>query len=112
MQTYSLSCSLFSIKKTFPLLNLRKFLLFEFFLIVFLLLSILFQTNIITSLEYQIQDFQKKDYEISRKNKSLEIDFAKKNDLRIIEEKIQQLSFEKANKIHYIEIIDGSVVLK
>jgi len=112
MENFSLSYPLFLIKKISLNFNLKIFLIFEILLIVFLLISALFQTNIITTLGYQLQDFQRKANEISQENKSLEIDFAKINSLKNIEEKVQQLGFEKINKVYYLEIIESSVAAK
>jgi len=112
MQSYSLSYPLFLIKKIPLRVNLKFLLIIETFLTIFLLLAVLFQVNLITNLDYQSQSFQKESEKIAKDNKLLEIDFANKNSLKNVEEKIKDLGFKPIDKVYYLEIIDSAVASK
>ena len=112
MENYSLFYPIFSRKKLSFSFNYRIFIILEVFLIFSLLFFLLIQTNFVISLAYQIQSFQKKLNDLSKENKMLEIEFTKNNSLKNIEEKVQQLGFEKIEKIYYLETLSDQVAVK
>ena len=72
----------------------------------------IFQVNAIISEGYSINDYQSKLTQLSQDNKRLEVSSLKSNSLNITEQKIQELGFEKIDKINYIQLIDNQVVTK
>lgn len=106
---------LISIKKISLNFNLKIFWALGFIFILFLLVFYVFQINALTSEDYQLQSFQKKVNQFSESNKALKVDLAYMNSLENVEskfDKFQELGFEEIRKIHYIQILDGSVVVK
>jgi hypothetical protein len=69
-----------------------------------------FQISSVISQGYQIHNYQKKIDSFAEENKILEINSVKINSLGNVESQIQQLGFEKVDKIHYIQILESSVV--
>jgi hypothetical protein len=65
----------------------------------------------VVSESYQLQKYQKKIDELSQENKLLEINSVKVNSLESIHEKVQELGFEKVDKIYYIQVL-GSTAKK
>lgn len=90
-------------------LSFKKLLIFSAVLIISLLALYIFQVNSVVSESYQIQKYQKKITELSEENKILEINSLQLNSLVNIENKVQELGFEKADKIYYIRLLEGQV---
>jgi cell division protein FtsL len=89
---------------------------FKLFWIIFITLIItlpifyIFQVNDLTSKTYQIRDSQKKINELFSENEGLEIKLSKLNSLVNIETLIKKFNFEKADRIHYIQISESQIV--
>jgi len=82
-------------------------------MIVFLLLGFyVYQVNAETSGRYSVQDYQKRISELSKENKNLEINSAQAGSLNSIAELIEELGFEKTDKIEYIKVVDTLIVIK
>jgi predicted PurR-regulated permease PerM len=79
-------------------------------LVITLLTFYIFQINDLTSKAYQVQNSQKKINDLSSENETLEIELSKSNSLVNIETLIQEFNFEKAAKIHYIQISENQIV--
>jgi hypothetical protein len=77
--------------------------------IVALLAFYVFQINRLVSEIYSIQEYERKISEISTENQNLEISSARTNSLDNIVALVEELNFEKADKIHYIQILDTQV---
>jgi len=101
-----------SIKRLSLKLNLKFFLILNSILIIIFLISYIFQVNALISESYQIQNYQKKIEKLTSENKILEINSFKMNSLENIENKIQNLGFQKTDKIYYIQILEGQMVSK
>jgi len=90
--------------------NLKLFWITLSILIITLLGLYIFQVNYLTYETYQLQNSQKKIDELSFENEILEIKLAKLTSLVNIETLIEKFNFEKANKIHYIQISESQIV--
>lgn len=77
-----------------------------------LLAFYVYQINAETSERYSIQECQRKISEISKENKSLEINSAQAGSLDSIAQAIEGLEFEEAGKIHYIQVLETQVVTR
>jgi len=93
-------------------ITLRLFWLLIILSVVALLVFYLFQVNAVVSERYLIQKYEKRISEISRENQNLEISSAQTNSLDNITALLGELNFEKADKIHYIRVLDTQVVTK
>ena len=76
------------------------------------MVSYIFQVNALTFESYQIQNYQKKIENLTRENKILEINSFRMNSLANIKNEIQNLGFQKIDKIHYIQILESQMVSK
>lgn len=108
--TYVISQKLLFLPKFPYLITLKFFLILSVTLIISLLAFYIFQITTVISEGYQIQNYQKRLSELSQENKILEINSIKINSLENIDNKIQELGFEKMNNVHYIQILESSVV--
>ena len=90
--------------------SLKLFWIISFILIITLLGLYISQVNHLTYETYQLQNSQKKIDELSFENEILEIKLAKLNSLVNIENLIEKFNFEKADKIHYIQISESQIV--
>jgi len=91
-------------------LSLKTFWILSIILTITLLVFYIFQINLMTKETYLIQEYQKKIGELSRENKILEINLSQQNSLSNIETLIKNLNFEKIDKIHYLQVLEGQVV--
>lgn len=91
-----------------------NFKIFYLIIPLTIILSIfyIFQISSVVSESYQVQKYQKKINELAEENKFLEINSIKVNSLENIDGRIQELGFERVGKIHYIQVLEGSVVTK
>ena len=79
--------------------------------LVFLLLALFFfQKNTLVEARAKFEDCTRRFDELTSQNENLEIGFVEKNHLKNIENIAQQLNFEKVEKIHYIRVLEGTVV--
>jgi hypothetical protein len=95
-----------------PKINLRILWLVNITLIVLFIGLYIYQVNAEASERYSIEQYQERISELSRENKTLEINSAQIGSLDNITKLLKGLSFEKADKIHYIQILDTQVVAK
>lgn len=93
-------------------LGLRIFWILSLISLASLLVFYIFQVNKIVFGEYLLQGCEQKLNEIIEESKRLEIDFSQVNSLENIETLAKNLEFEKAEKIHYIQVLQGKVVSK
>lgn len=106
--TYPISKKILVLPKV-SLISLRFFGILSLFLIILLLAFYIFQISDVVSRGYQIQNYQKKLNKLSEETKLLEINSAQINSLGGIEERIQEMGFEKVGKIHYIQILESQI---
>ena len=90
--------------------NLKIFWISFVTIIISLSIFYVFQINSLTSRTYQIKNSQNKINELSSQNEKLEIQLAKLNSLTNIKNLIEKFNFEKATKIHYIQILENQIV--
>lgn len=92
--------------------KLRKkiFHIFATFSISILLFLFFFQGNIWVQQRNLLGDYTRKVNELSGANENLEMGFIEKNHLGNIAKIAKELNFEKAEKIHYIKVLEGTVV--
>ena len=90
--------------------NLQLIWVFSFIVTVFLLILYIIQVNTMIRETYLIQGYQRKFGALSQENKTLEINFSQANSLFNITNAIKSLNFEKAEKIRYIQVLEGQVV--
>jgi len=95
-----------------PKINLRAFWIFSTILIAFFIALYIYQVNIEISERYLIKEYQEKIAELSKNNKILEVYSAQISSLDNMTGSIEKLSFEKTDKIHYIQVLDTQVVAK
>lgn len=115
MSTYSLVPSIpyqkvVSLK--LPKVSFRVFWFLTALSIAVLLVFYIFQVNAEISERYLIQEYQKRISEVSKENQNLEISSAQINSLDNITLLLEELNFEKTDKIHYIQALDTQVVAK
>jgi predicted PurR-regulated permease PerM len=92
--------------------SLKMFWILSFVLVIAFLVSYIIQVNSLAKETYQIQDYQQKIGKISQENESLLSNALKESSLSNIETIIKDLSFERTQKIHYIQVLDRQVVTK
>lgn len=93
-------------------INLKWFCIVGTVTLFSLLSFYVYQVNAQASEKYSIQDSQNRISDILEENKDLEINSAQASSLESIAQMAKELEFEKADKIHYIQIIDTQVVTK
>jgi len=91
---------------------LRIFWLFSSLLIGALLVFYIFQENSIVQNIYLLNNYERKLTELQEDYKNLEIKFAEINSLENLESLVQNLNYEKIEKIRYIQVLGGQVVTK
>lgn len=92
--------------------NRRSLYVSMFGIVVSLLVIFVLQVNAYTKEMYLLQDYQQKIGQLSEENKYLEIDFAKADSLENIGGFVQNMTFEKADNIEYIKLLDATVLAK
>lgn len=108
--TYCLPQKLLFLLKLFSLITLKSLAVLGVSLIISFSAFYIFQITGVISDGYQIQNYQKKINELLAENKILEVNYAKINSLKDIDGKIEELGFEKMNKVYYIQLFESSVV--
>ncbi|MCH8741923.1 hypothetical protein IH779_03415 [Patescibacteria group bacterium] len=93
-------------------LNLKTFWIFSFILIAFLLVFYVFQINSIVQNTYLLQGHQEELQKFAEENQKLELQLFELNSLENIEILVQNLNYERVDKIKYIQILKGRVVEK
>lgn len=95
-----------------PKINLRAFWIFSAIFMVFFITLYIYQINVEISERYLIKEYQEKIAKLSKENKILEVYSAQTASLDNMTESIEELSFEKTDKVHYIQVLDTQVVAK
>jgi len=95
---------------SWPKISLKSLAALGTILIISFLAFYIFQVTTVISEGYQLQSDQKKISDLSEENKILELNFTQVNSLQNIDSQIQNLGFEKVEKVDYIQILGGSVV--
>ncbi len=90
----------------------KMFWTLSFILIVTFLISYIFQINSLAEETYRIQNYQKKINQIAQENDILLANSLKQNSLANIEALIKDSGFERAQEIHYIQVLGRQVVTK
>jgi energy-coupling factor transporter transmembrane protein EcfT len=93
-------------------LNLKFLWLFIFLIILSLLIVCIFQLNAYTKEFYLIQNYEKKLNQLTQENKNLEINFSQANSLKHLGSYLENQVFEKAERIEYIRVLEGTVLAK
>jgi len=81
---------------------------------VFLALWVLytFSINGLTRGAFTIKSYEKQISELMQENRKLEVTFAENNFLGQVQQKTQDLNFEKVTQIKYVELPNNSLALK
>ena len=81
-------------------------------LITALLALFFFQQNILVKQRNSLEMQTKKIANLSIINEELEVNFIEKNNFKNIRETAEKLNFTKAEKIHYIKVLEETVVAR
>ena len=81
-------------------------------LIAIFLVGYIFQVAKITEAGFFISNYEKKIIELVRESKILESNFSQFNSLANLETILNNLSYEKVEKIHYLRVPGSQVVAK
>lgn len=92
--------------------DLRLFFVISVVLITVFLSFYIFQVSLMIKGTSLIESYEKQVNEINIQNKKLEIIFSQKNSLKITENLLKDLNFEKVAKIDYIRVLETSVAAK
>lgn len=92
--------------------NLKLFLISAVVLITVLLSLYILQISLMIKGTVLAEDCENKIGEITKQNKNLEIIFSQKNSLKITENLLEDLKFEKVTKIDYIRVLELSMAAK
>lgn len=108
-----------SLISTFPIelslkfpLGRRSLYVSMFGIIVSLLIISVLQVNAYTREMYLLENYQQKIDQLTGGNKYLEINFAKADSLENIGGFVQNMTFEKADNIEYIKVLDTTALAK
>lgn len=107
--TYPLSERLLVLPNIISLITFKFLAILTVFSIISFLVFYIFQITTTISEGYQIQSYQKKISNLSQENKNLEVSVAMANSLEDINNKMQELGFEKMTKVYYIQLLETSV---
>ena len=101
--------SIFSLKWKF---SLRIFLVLGSVILTACLLFYVFQINLEATERHAIQKYEIKLGEVIRENQILGINLIQANSLENTISLVDQLNFEKIDKIHYIKVVGNKIVAK
>ncbi len=90
--------------------SLKTILIFSFFSIIILSAFYIFQINLMILKSYQLQNYQKKLNQLQQENQILEINLAQVNSLDNVEKQIENLGFERLDKVYYIQVLESQIV--
>ena len=92
--------------------GLRIILIFSVLLTLVLLVIYIFQVNAEVSERYLIQKYDNQLSETLRENQSLEINLMQSSSLNNVLVLMDELNFEKVDKVHHIRVLGNQVVAK
>jgi len=98
-------------RKKLGFLKLTPYI-FALILVLALLILFFFQQNTLAKERSLLKDYAKKQASLLGENENLQMYFFEKNRLENIEKISKELNFEKTEKIHYIRVLEGTVVAK
>lgn len=110
MTTYILSQKFVLLRS--PQINLRVVWILGVFFIGFLLISYVFQINQLTKTSFYVSNYEQNIAGLLRENKDLEVNFSQANSLASLEALLRNSNYVEANKIHYIQILQGEMAVK
>jgi len=90
----------------------RLFFLSLIFLIASLLFFYVFQVNMMIRETSIINNYELKLSNLSKENNNLEVAFSRRNSLRNMEEKLEEMEFEKVVKVDYIRVLETSMAAR
>ncbi|PIZ87866.1 MAG: hypothetical protein COX92_00030 [Candidatus Nealsonbacteria bacterium CG_4_10_14_0_2_um_filter_40_15] len=96
----------------FRIKGLKVLWIFISILMSSLLVVCIFQIGAYTKEVYLIQSYEKKLNQLTLENKILEVNFSEVNSLNNVGNYVQNSVFEKANKIDYIRLLEGTALAK
>tara|TARA_Y100000310_G_scaffold228304_1_gene230622 strand:- start:737 stop:1081 length:345 start_codon:yes stop_codon:yes gene_type:complete len=91
---------------------LKLFFVLNFALILSLLGFYIFQVNSEVAQKYSIPAYSAQLNETLKENQNMEFNLVQSNSLNGISSIMQELNFEKTDKIHYIRVLENKVVVK
>ena len=90
----------------------KIFLFLSVLAVLLLLIFYIFQVNAEVSERYLVQKYDGKLGQLSKESQNLEIGLIQSNSLNNIAILMEELNFEKPEKIHYIRVLGNQVVAK
>jgi hypothetical protein len=74
-----------------------------------LLVFYIYQINVLLKGTYLVDNYAKEIKKIAQENKALEVSFAENNFLVGVLEKTQELNFQKATSVEYIQVVENTL---
>ncbi|PJE69476.1 MAG: hypothetical protein COU98_01830 [Candidatus Staskawiczbacteria bacterium CG10_big_fil_rev_8_21_14_0_10_38_10] len=93
-------------------INLKMFWVFNFVIIISLLVFYVLQVNEITRESYLIKNHLETLENLSQESKVFEINFAQNSSLENIKKMAEELNFGKVDRVKYIQVLEGVLVTK
>ncbi len=81
-------------------------------LLLVAIFAYVFQVSALTQETYLIENYQEKINSYSQESSSLEYEFLQSNSFFEVENIAEELDFEKAQRVSYIEVMGSEVVVK
>ena len=95
-----------------PKMNWKALLLISFCAMLSLSVLYVFQINRMMSSGYVIKSYQGQVNQLIKENKNLEINLAQISYLEKIQEKTQEMNFQKVQKVKYIQVLENSLATR
>ena len=96
----------------FPRTSLKILWLLSILSMISLLVFYIFQINTVISGKYLVEKYKNRLIELSMENKNLEINSVHTVSLGNVLTLLESSDFEKASKVHYIQILGNKVITK
>lgn len=96
----------------FAVINWKAICIFGIIASMFSLLFYIYQINNLTRGTYFVSSYQKNIDSLLQENRKLEAAFAENSFLGDVEQKTQELNFQKTTSVKYIQITDNSLAKK
>lgn len=95
-----------------PKINWKMVCFSCLFLCFLLLVYYVWQVNYLTKGSYLVTSYEKQINKLSEERKDLEVSFAETSFLGQVQQKIQNLNFQKTTSVKYIQILDNSLTAR
>lgn len=95
----------------FPSVNWKMVCAVGFLASLALLIFYVFQINYLTTGYYLTNTYEKQISRLSDENKNLQVAFAQNSFLGQVQQRAQELNFQKATSVKYVQIPDNSVAV-